>query len=118
LVPVTGPPCFGGPDSKTPEPIIVVTLSKDVVDISGVHPVHDLLEKVSFQTTREQQEKTSLDWIGIGGIRIDLTLCMASIVAAGDFSPIVGSDVHGTRTDRVIRSGCIADRHMRYGVVG
>ena len=56
MFPIARSPCLGGPDRVTPEPIIVVTLSEDVVDISGAHPTHDLLKEVSFQTTREQQE--------------------------------------------------------------
>ena len=113
MVPIARSPCLGGPDRETPEPIIVVTLSEDVVDISGAHPAHDLLKEVSFQTTREQQEYTSLDGTGIGGIWIDPTPRVASIVTSGDFSPIVGSDVHGTRTDSIISAGSIADRHKR-----
>jgi len=112
LIPVTGPPCLSSPDSETPEPIIIVTLSEDVVDISGQHLTHDLLKKVSVQTTREQQKDTCFDWLQIPLIGIDLTPRMALIVAMGDFSPIVGSDLHSTRTNRVINSGHIADRHQ------
>ena len=101
MLPIARSPCLGGPDRVTPEPIIVVTLSEDVIDISRAHPAHDLLKEVSFQTTREQQEYTSLDGTGIGGIRVDPTPRMASIVTTGDFSLIVGSDVDGTRTNRV-----------------
>jgi len=45
---------------------------------------------------------------------------MASIVTTGDISPIVGSDIHSTSTDKVIKSGHIADRHVmkRCEVVG
>jgi len=39
---------------------------------------------------------------------------MATIVTSGDLSLVIGSDVDGTRTNRVINAGRIADRHKRY----
>ena len=56
----------------------------------------------------EQQQDTSLNWTGIGSIRIDPTLCMALVVATSDFSPIVRSDVHGTRTNRHWGQGVVS----------
>jgi len=94
-----------------------VALGKDVVGIFPANPMHDLFKRFSPQSARKQQQETSLNWPRIFSGRINLTFAVSMIVAMGDLPTVVGSDVHGTRTDRVINSGCIADRHKRYGVV-
>ena len=93
-----------------------MTLGKDVIDILSMHLMHDLFKGVSLQSARKQQQETSLIWPWIFGGRVNLTLIVSTIVAMGDLPTVVGSDVHGMRTNRVINSGCIADRHKRYGV--